>query len=88
MNFDAALIIYITQDVVARNGVATRGEDVAFYRCFGDDAGQFLVEVLSHNKQVLLVFLRFVAAFLAAHERHALQPAKANVAFLLTQNFV
>ena len=84
MNFDATLIIDVTQDVVARNGVATGGKDVTLYRCFGDDAGQFLVEVLANHKQVLLVFLRFVAAFLAAHERHAFQPAKTNVAFLLT----
>ena len=39
MNFDAAFIVYKTENVVAGNGVAAIRKDVFVYACFGDDAG-------------------------------------------------
>ena len=39
MNFDAAFVVYKTENIVAGNRVAAVGKDVFVYACFGDDAG-------------------------------------------------
>ena len=76
VDFDAVLVVDISQDVVARNGVAAAAEDERVDVVFGDDDGLLLVEILVDD--VVFRFHRFVVALFLlvfAKERNVLAPA-------------